>query len=53
MISNNIENFLKVDHDFLRFYYNAEMGGKPFNAFFFFLKKNQHTSKHVEIGYQT
>jgi len=53
MISNNIENFLKVDHDFLRFYYNAEMGGKPFNAFFFLKKKNQHTSKHVEIGYQT
>lgn len=41
MISNNIENFLKVDHDFLRFYHNVEMGGKPFNAYFFFLKKKQ------------
>jgi hypothetical protein len=39
MISNNIENFLKVDHDFLRFYHNAEMGGKHFKNFF--LKKKQ------------
>jgi hypothetical protein len=44
MISNNIENFLKVDHDFLRFYYTAEMGGKPFNAFFFLKKINTHQS---------
>ena len=47
MISNNIENFLKVNHDFLRFYHNAEMDGKPFNAYIFFFKK-KNKSTHVK-----
>jgi hypothetical protein len=46
MISNNIENFLKVDHDFLRFYHNAEMGGKPFKHFF---KKKKQINTHQSM----